>query len=79
VGKLAYLAEELGEGNLSVMRAVKAALDPRGVLNPGKKVPVEGAGAGAGAVELAPPCDCEQGHKPLPGAWRGGDASGGRA
>lgn len=34
--KRAYAATELGEVGLSVHRAVKAALDPRGLLNPGK-------------------------------------------
>ena len=37
-GKLKYLLEELGEGNARVARAIKAALDPHGVLNPGKKI-----------------------------------------
>ena len=31
-----YMAEQLGEGTLSVMRAIKRALDPKGILNPGK-------------------------------------------
>ena len=41
VGKLPYLAAELGEGNLRVMRAIKRALDPQGLLNGGKKIPPE--------------------------------------
>jgi D-lactate dehydrogenase (cytochrome) len=34
-GKMKYLKAELGEG-LSVMRAIKAALDPHNIMNPGK-------------------------------------------
>ena len=35
--KAPWLAEEVGEANLSVQRAVKAALDPAGILNPGDR------------------------------------------
>ena len=31
-----YMAEQVGEETMNVMRAVKKALDPRGILNPGK-------------------------------------------
>ncbi|KAM0746567.1 FAD-binding domain-containing protein [Meredithblackwellia eburnea MCA 4105] len=34
--KRKYLQSELGEGTLSLMRAVKDLLDPKGLLNPGK-------------------------------------------
>jgi D-lactate dehydrogenase (cytochrome) len=37
-GKMKYLKAELGEG-VAVMRAVKAALDPLDILNPGKILP----------------------------------------
>ena len=37
-GKIKYLKAELGEG-LSVMRAIKTALDPDGIMNPGKILP----------------------------------------
>ena len=38
-GKRAYLAKELGEGTLAVMGAIKQALDPQNIMNPGKILP----------------------------------------
>jgi D-lactate dehydrogenase (cytochrome) len=35
-GKRAYLRKELGDGAVDVMVAIKAALDPLGIMNPGK-------------------------------------------
>jgi D-lactate dehydrogenase (cytochrome) len=37
-GKMKYLDAELGEAALSAMRAIKQALDPDGIMNPGKIV-----------------------------------------
>ena len=37
-GKAKYLKAELGDG-LAVMRAIKAALDPLDIMNPGKILP----------------------------------------
>ncbi len=39
-GKIAYLAAEHGETALGVMRAIKQALDPDNIMNPGKIVPL---------------------------------------
>lgn len=37
--KAGFMAEELGEGGLELLRDLKRALDPRGVMNPGKLLP----------------------------------------
>jgi D-lactate dehydrogenase (cytochrome) len=37
-GKMKYLRKELGHG-VDVMQAIKAALDPKGLFNPGKILP----------------------------------------
>ena len=33
---MGFLREEAGEGAVGVMRAIKQALDPKNILNPGK-------------------------------------------
>jgi D-lactate dehydrogenase (cytochrome) len=40
-GKIKYLAQELGTPALQAMAAIKRALDPENILNPGKIVPFE--------------------------------------
>lgn len=39
-GKMPYLERELGRGTVKAMRAVKLALDPSNMLNPGKIFPI---------------------------------------
>ncbi|MBT3275791.1 MAG: FAD-binding oxidoreductase [Spirochaetales bacterium] len=36
--KLDYIAENLGEANIDMMRAIKKAMDPLGIFNPGKVI-----------------------------------------
>ncbi|HSL70573.1 MAG TPA: FAD-linked oxidase C-terminal domain-containing protein, partial [Longimicrobiales bacterium] len=39
LGKQQFLVEEAGEGAVALMRQIKATLDPRNILNPGKIFP----------------------------------------
>jgi D-lactate dehydrogenase (cytochrome) len=41
-GKQKYLESELGAGALDAMRAIKRALDPQNIFNPGKIIPASG-------------------------------------
>jgi glycolate oxidase len=43
--KLPYLERQIGPAGVELMRRIKAGLDPRGLLNPGKKIPEPGAAA----------------------------------
>lgn len=36
IGKKEYLVEELGMSAVELMRTIKDALDPKGIMNPGK-------------------------------------------
>ena len=38
-GKLAFMEDEHGRSAIEAMHAIKAALDPLNILNPGKVVP----------------------------------------
>ncbi len=38
LGKREFLVEEFGQGSVNVMRSIKATLDPRNLMNPGKVV-----------------------------------------
>ena len=39
VGKQQFVAQEFGAAGVAAMRAIKAALDPLHLMNPGKKLP----------------------------------------
>ena len=48
--KLPYVERQVGAGTVQLMSRIKAALDPRGLLNPGKKLPARPAPPPPGAV-----------------------------
>ncbi|NNM33685.1 MAG: FAD-binding protein [Gemmatimonadetes bacterium] len=41
LGKISFLQMEFGPTGVAAMQAIKAALDPRGIMNPGKVLPTE--------------------------------------
>ncbi|PIE18017.1 MAG: FAD-binding oxidoreductase [Proteobacteria bacterium] len=53
MSKMSAMPREHGDG-LAVWRALKTALDPHGVMNPGKLFPEDRAAPAEGAEELAP-------------------------
>lgn len=53
--KLPYLERQIGRAGVDLMRRIKAGLDPRGLLNPGKKIPEPPAVEVAGVAEQPVP------------------------
>ncbi|MGA8415216.1 MAG: FAD-linked oxidase C-terminal domain-containing protein [Candidatus Dormiibacterota bacterium] len=51
--KLQYVERQLGPGTVELMRRIKTALDPNGVLNPGKKIPERQSTASSAASNEA--------------------------
>jgi D-lactate dehydrogenase (cytochrome) len=39
IGKREFLVEELGAGTVGLMKTIKQAIDPLGIMNPGKVCP----------------------------------------
>ncbi|MCX8026388.1 MAG: FAD-binding protein [Thermodesulfovibrionales bacterium] len=39
IAKLKYLKDEIGDSGIALMRNIKTAIDPKGIMNPGKLVP----------------------------------------
>ncbi|WP_291993928.1 FAD-linked oxidase C-terminal domain-containing protein [Candidatus Accumulibacter sp. ACC003] len=53
IGKTRFMVREHGDGAVDVMRALKAALDPRQLLNPGKILPADDAPPAAANGQVA--------------------------
>ncbi|MGA7987946.1 MAG: FAD-linked oxidase C-terminal domain-containing protein [Candidatus Dormiibacterota bacterium] len=51
--KLEYVERQLGPGTVELMRRIKSALDPHGVLNPGKKIPPAQSSSSTASNEAA--------------------------
>jgi glycolate oxidase len=51
--KLPFVERQIGVGGVALERRIKAALDPRGILNPGKKVPQGQPAASADSRDAA--------------------------
>jgi len=92
VGKTQYLEAEYGAEGLAAMRAIKAALDPSGIMNPGKKLPAPPeahSGGGGRADATSGPKAAAQSplsttsapaavlRRRSPGAWEGRAGGGG--
>jgi D-lactate dehydrogenase (cytochrome) len=39
IHKIQFMNQEHGEGTVAMMRTIKQALDPKGIMNPGKMLP----------------------------------------
>jgi hypothetical protein len=54
IGKKEFLVEELGEGTVGLMKTIKRAIDPLGIMNPGKVCTVHCGPQCCGACCLIP-------------------------
>jgi len=61
--KREFMEDALGADTLGVMRAIKQALDPKGILNPGKKFPTGTTGDHSGFLTALPTLDSPAGEE----------------